>query len=477
MMDLIYIFSAVAIAALLFGVGFLLRNKPKALKIFKRVTALVLTGVAFYRYMIEHEAIYHLWGFVVDLNVIPHPFGEDNVPTTALAIIIVWFTYAGLFAVVMDQFFDFPTLKNITRYFTAPVLLVDLICFNIYATAIAGVNPYAEFDLRIPFIALEIALALALIAVNVIEGKVKLPTKKQWLSFLYALPFAILIMTPCYVPQALIGFRHTVNLHIYDLTEEHRIVIYFSIIIPFIIFHALKDKSEDIKRFCMIYMSFAMLWTYISYWELPDFSSPLNWPLHLCNTAMFLIPLCLTLRLNKLFYFCLFINVMGALLAMFMPNTAEAVNAIGTERVNFWVNHYAAFFMPILLVALKIFKRPKFKEWVYALSAFCVYFVLMLIINSWFSNYGDVDYFFLNSDFIVDKLGKWAEDTRNIVVSFNIGDLNFTFYPLYQFLFFIVYVAITVGIWFLYELLFKTWDAAEDMRLRAREYKRKRISE
>ena len=473
-MNLIYTFSAIVLAALLFGGGYLLRNNARALTIAKRVAALVLTGVAFYRYMIEHEAVYYIHGLYTDINVIPHPF-DANLPLTVFAVILMWFAYASLFAVVMDQFFEYPTLRNITRYFSAPVLLIALGCFNIYSAAIAGIDPYSEFDLRIPFAALEIAIALALIALNVIDGKIKLPTKQQWITLLYTLPFALIPMMPCYVPQALIGFRYTTQLHIYDLTQEHRIVLYFGIIIPFLIFHALKDKSYDVKRFCMIYMSFAMLWTYISYWTLPDFSNPLNWPLHLCNTAMFLIPLCLTLKLNRLFYFCLFINVMGALLAMLMPNTAETVNAIGTERINYWVNHYAAFFMPLLLVSLKIFKRPKFKEWVYALTAFCVYFVLMLVINAWFSNYGDVDYFFLNSDFIVSKLGKWAEDTRLISISPTIGGLTLTFYPLYQFLFFIVYVAITVGIWFLYELLFRMWDAAEDMRIREKEYRRKRL--
>ena len=464
-MEFIYIISAVAIAALLSGVFYLLSRKGKKLILPIKTASVVLIFAAFLRYMWEHEAIY----FVRGLNI-NSPFG-GNMPQTVFAIILVWFTYAALLAVVMSCFYSYPTLKHITRFFSAPVLLLDLVFFNTYATAIVGANPFAEFDIRLPLVAIEIGVALSLIATDMLVEKPKLPTKKEWITLSYALPASIVIMMPCYVLQALFGFRNTEGIKIYDLTEEHRYVLYFAIILPFIIFHILKNKSEDIKRFCMIYLSFAALWVYISYWTLPDWTSPLSWPLHLCNTAMFLIPLCLTLKLDKLFYFCLFINVMGALLAMLMPNTSETVNAIGTERVNFWVNHYIAFFMPILLVALKIFKRPKFKEWVYSLVAFCIYFALMLIINAWFSNYGDVDYFFLNSDFIVDKLGKWAEDTRDITLSFNIGNLKFVFYPLYQILFFLVYVAITAGVWFLYELLFSTWDAAEDRRLRERDYK------
>jgi len=36
----------------------------------------------------------------------------------------------------------------------------------------------------------------------------------------------------------------------------------------------------------------------------------------------------------------------------------------------------------------------------------------------------NVDYFFINSDFVADKLGRWAEDLYNISVSFNISNLK-----------------------------------------------------
>ena len=92
--------------------------------------------------------------------------------------------------------------------------------------------------------------------------------------------------------------------------------------------------------------------------------------------------------------------------------------------------------------------------------------------NALFENFGhSTDFFYLNSDFIADKLGDWALATRDFVWTFNIGDLTLTFYPLYQSLFFIIYTSLTIGTWFLYELLFKRWDIAEDRRLKERDYK------
>ncbi|MBO7342013.1 MAG: YwaF family protein, partial [Clostridia bacterium] len=154
-----------------------------------------------------------------------------------------------------------------------------------------------------------------------------------------------------------------------------------------------------------------------------------------------------------------------------IPGELDGLNALDSERVSFWINHWAAFFMPILLVALKLFKRPKFKEWAFAVGEFCIYFFAILFVNAWLSNYGSCDFFYLNSDFVASNLGKWAEDTQKIVFSFQYKDLTFTFMPLYQALFFAVYLALTVGVWFLYALLFSTWDAAQDRRERERAYR------
>jgi len=157
---------------------------------------------------------------------------------------------------------------------------------------------------------------------------------------------------------------------------------------------------------------------------------------------------------------------------MIIPAIGAEHNAFHPDVIRYWVNHYPAFFSAILFIALKLFKRPKFMEWIYSLIAFCCYFVGILFINTWFSNFGEVDYFYLNSDFIVSKLGKWAEETRNYIVSFDINELTFTFYPVYQILYFICYIGITVAVWFLFEILFSMLDKGEDRRLKERDYER-----
>ena len=77
------------------------------------------------------------------------------------------------------------------------------------------------------------------------------------------------------------------------------------------------------------------------------------------------------------------------------------------------------------------------------------YFVIALFMNVLFSAMGHkVDYFFINSDFIADKLGTWAENLFDITASLQVGKYTLTFHPPYQLAFFIVYVLLGIDVWF-----------------------------
>ena len=471
MVELIYVFSSLLLAFIICGGIYLLNKKGLSVILIRKVLAGVLCLIAFIRYLWEREAIREVRG--MDMY---SPFG-DNALQTLLALLLVWFSFTALFCTVMNQFFEFKTLRNITRFFSPLVFALDLIFFGTYGVAISGVDAFEDADLRVALLAAEIAVGLGLVVSKELTERFDLPTKRDVLRMFTVLPFAIFAFMPTYMLQGLFGYLSP-SIVVDDFSFEHRILLYLGILIPFAIYHALKGESYEVRRFAMIYVSLAWMWTYLSEYTFESLSSPLSWPLHLCNTAMFIIPLCLIFKMNKLFYFCLFVNVMGAFIAMLLPAVGAGHNAFSLTLVRYWVNHYQAFFGPVLIVSLKLFERPKFKQWTYSLVAFCCYFVFILFINAWFSNYGEVDYFYLNSDFVVSKLGKWAEDTRNLVVTFSLNDpfsdgvLNFTFYPVYQAIFFVCYVAITVGVWFLYEILFSAWDAADDRRLKEKDYKR-----
>ena len=471
-----FTYSAVAlgVAALLLGLAFLLKKNGVKIEYAYKPMALALIFTAFFRYLYAQPAVYNVRG----LSSLMSPFNSEELlqpGLTAVAVIVIWFSYAALLTTALSEFFEYKTFRRVVNYFSLPVLLVLIGAFKVYGVATVGNELYGYSSVRLWLMAIELGVAVAIIASRMLlDRRVEFPrTKGEVGNLFYALFGVLICIVPCFTLQAFFeGVNPTIKL--YDFTPEHRLMMYGAVILPFIIFHLLREKSEEVKRFILIYMSLAFLWIYIGRWELWEFKNPTSWPLHLCNTAMFLVPLCLIFRMRRLYNFCLFINVMGAFLAMCLPNKIDGLNAIGTERVSFWVNHYAAFFMPVLMVAFKTFKRPKFKEWVYAVIALTVYFLAMLFCNAYFTvRFNEnCDYFFLNSDFIVSNLGLWAERTRDFTWNVDVGGYTLTFYPVYQTIFYFVYLGFTVGIWFLYALLFTTWDAAEDRRNRNKDYKR-----
>ena len=465
-MSLYYVL--IPLMSILLGVSlfFALKKFDSKKDLILKIISVVLFAIIFTRYILDEPNILRVRG----LNMYS-PFGLD-IMSTIIGLLLTWFTYAAVFIVVLYSFFKLKNLKNFLKFFALPVLILDIVFFKTYAVSISS-NALNSFDLRVMLCAVEIAISLAYIgSLFLRKDYFKVSKKEIGVLSLTLLPILIAIM-PAYTLQGLIGFKFTIYLKPLDFSPTHRFLLYGSIVIPVILYFSLKDQKAEVKRFSLIYLSLSTMWTFLINWDINEIiHDPLGWPLHLCNTAMFIIPLCLIFKMKKLFYFTFFINVMGAFIAMIMPNSSELSNVLSTDIYLFWVNHFCAFFMPVLLVALEQFERPKLKQWTYSMISFVVYFVCILIINAWFTNYGSVDFFFLNSDFVVDKLGDWAERTRDFVWKFKINELTFTFYPIYQFLFFLVYVLISVAMWFLYEQLFQMWDVSNDRRLKEKEYKK-----
>ena len=177
---------------------------------------------------------------------------------------------------------------------------------------------------------------------------------------------------------------------------------------------------------------------------------------------MYIVPLTLTFKTTKVFYFTMFINVIGAFLALLMPNYSEELGAFAVRVGEFYLNHLYAFFMPVLIVICRIYPRPTIKYFAYSMIGFLAYFILVFAVNTIGTAYGyDVDFFFINSDFVADKLGDWAKNIFDISASFKLNGKTFEVHPAYLVAFYLVYVGLSVLMWYVYELLFKGVDSLE----------------
>jgi len=473
----LYYGAAALSCAIVFAFLFFCRKKDVLGRFFtnKQLIALIYTLLFFVRSFGGTTLIQETLG----LNVYS-PFGPQGNLQAFLSVIIIWLIYTVLLANVTYPFFEnhIPLVAPIIRYVAPVVYALSFASLPMLNRALDG-DLADGFHYRLLIFAIEIGVGLGLSIFQLVSLKTKKLTSHQYGKVALIFLGMFVITIPCWAPQAIFGLGSDAVL-LEDFTLYHRLFLYGTIAFALLV-HFLFNKCEyEQRRFALIYISLA---TMISFCYQYDFSlftdlphSLSSWPLHLCNTAMFIIPLVLIFKMEKLYYFTIFINVLGAFLAMILPNTDKA-NWISAFSIQFWENHYMAMLLPILIMSLKIFPRPKMKQFIYSLIAFFGYYVLVLVLNAWLTNYDSgVDFFFINSDFIASKLGDWAEDLRDITTTIHYNDLTFVFYPVYQALYFLVYVLLSFAMWFIYEQVFEITDTYEIIMERNRKIRADRLA-
>ena len=414
-----------------------------------KITSLVLGTIFLFRFMLGDDAIQDVF------KLTNSPFSSAS--ATVVSLIFNWILLSAVLAVILYPFFKSSRYTAVIKYYCLIVGLISMGLVTNLTIGIVGTSAYAGFNIRTLLLGLEIGLVTGYSAVVFLDNNYFKVAKKDLWAFAYIIGMLLATM-PGYMLQALFGYANY-TAEIKSLKQAHRIILYMSLVIPVIMYIILHKKDSETVRGVLLYVALGTLISFSVGHRFESFTHITSWPIHLCNTAMYIVPLCLIFKWDKLFYFTYFINVLGAFLAMAMPNYSAESNIISERVVIFYINHYIAFFMPLLMVALKVYARPKIKQFKYSMIGFGIYFALVLVLNAWFSNYGEVDFFFINSDFIADKLGTWAENLfNNHVWTFNIKNLTFTFYPLYQLCFFLTYVALGFGMWFLYEQFYDFAD-------------------
>ena len=436
-----------------------LKKKQVNLKIF----AYVLIAVFAVRYLSYHDRAPEIT--LLSLS----PFTPA---LTIISVLTIWFELTAVITLMIYPFYPLKSTKNFLKFVVTPLMIL----FLVFSRSALALQFYGQTPTSDPFIFSTIMFSLesGLIVYGLFllwreDFTFKL-NKSEVINLLKVILPLFLASMPMYIPQYILGPTNP-RLEVLDLSVQHRMFIYAAVIIPILIFLALHKKDEKTKYFAMIFLSVATMITFSYRYSYQSVLEPWNLPLHLCNTAMYILPLSLIFRMKKLFYFTYFINVFGALIAMLMPNYSASILMTNHQMITFWFNHSIAFFMPLLLVALGLFERPKLKQMYYSIFYFSLYFVLVLILNVWFSNYASVDYFFLNTDFIADKLGRWALKLFQFNVSFTIGDLSFVFRPLYQAIYLVVYIALSFAMWFVYSLGYSVHDSLGDLMRRRQKIK------
>ena len=472
-MNYLYYGAAVASCLLIFAFLFFLRNKNVLGERFSntRIVAFIYSALFFVRFLGGEPLIQETIG----LNVYS-PFGPQGGAMVVLSAVLFWLIYAVQLAAITHPFFEkhIPLVTPIVRYVAAVVYAGSIVALPILNRAQDG-SLADGFHYRLLIFAIELGVGLGLALFQITRQKRPTFAWKKLLITVAIFIGMLAISMPHWVPQAIIGLGSDAII-LEDFTLAHRLVLYGAAVFALAVHFLFARCEYEQKRFALLYISMATMISFCYNYDFSVFTNLQDWPLHLCNTAMFIIPLVLIFKMEKLYYFTIFINVLGAFFAMIMPNTDKA-NWLSAFSLQFWSNHYMAMLLPLLLMTLKIFARPKMKQFIYSLVAFFGYYALVLFMNAWLTAQGhSVDFFFINSDFIAEKLGDWAENLRKITFEFQLGDLTLLIYPVYQSLYFVVYIALSFAMWFLYEQAFEVIDTYEIITERNRKIKADRLA-
>ena len=428
----------------------------------ERIFPFILIAIVAVRFMSYNDVQFMSQNY----SFFSHFGGPQNHFLNTIGNLCLWLETSALILVLCRPWVGFKTAKFYTKFIALPILLVSAIAINPTLHMMQGHDHWSVLTVMYP---IEVGGLLSL-AVYYFSKDFKVKISKH--SYAEVAVFSSLIhlaTIPCFIPNFLFGMG-PVSRYPYDLSITHRFFLYFFVIvIPFALYFGLRYAHQDKIRYTLVIISVGTLMSYLVGNKYDTILTPWDWPLHLCNLAMILIPLCFIFKLKRLFYFTYFINVFGATLAMLMPNYGSSDTIFNPSILYFWINHCCAFVMPLMGVALYEFERPKMKQFLFSSIWFLVYFVVVLTFNTVFTAFDgvvtkvgvihDTDFFFINSTFIADKMGKWAERVFNMTASFTVSGRTMVVHPIYQSVYYVAYALLGFGIWFIYQLMFDIADS------------------
>ncbi len=397
-----------------------------------------------------------------------------------LLTILKWFTLMTVAVTILLPFFNGKReSKDYSVFITPVVVLLNIVFFRQIAETIVyepGVGPQL-YHWRIIVYACIVALTGAIGGQRLIFFFAKKDFsglgKRLGKLGLYVL-FYLMAYMPVYAPQLFFGLIGDTPA---SFTVEHRLLLYLTVLFPFACQFIFRKRSYEERRYLMVMLALSGFIEYFSQYLYPGKSIISTLPLHLCNTAIALMFFAYAFNLKGVFYFTYLVNVMGALCALLMPNTSGEFMKMG--NILFFYNHIYAIVLPIMGVSLKVFDRPNMKLMRKAIIAFSCYVVVAAILDGWLNNsaslnqgaYGtpghtDIDYFFLYSDFFVNKFS-WAIPIKyNFVLQFQIGDTLMTIYYLYVLVIFAIAVVLMFAMWGFYGILYKVEAAHMELARR-----------
>lgn len=356
-------------------------------------------------------------------------------------IILRWLNISLILFLIISPFIKLKRISIISGYIGVIIGLLNVIFFKTHILLFLGEIDFWHYR-SIAYV-FEVVLILSLSIFYLIGNlkSQKLLAFKTYLESLGIFALGSLAVIPITFFYNLFGLYGEIP---EDYNPTHILLLIIPIIFTIISYFALRHKEQDQKDFFITLVAFAAFIQYFSYPKIGLSALPL----HLCNMAVIIMLFSIVFRLKGFFYFNYFANVVGGIAALVFPDIVEDLFVNGAMRYAF--NHWYVIAWPILAVALHTFARPKLKDMYKAIGVFTVYYLIIVFVNAWFNNYVSVDYFFVYGNHISEMFGLTGLQ-YGYAVDINYHGLTFTFFWLYQILFYFSFVFIMFVSWYVYD--------------------------
>ena len=435
------------------------KRSNRAFQRFLKIATSAFCAVGFFRLMLSDSFIYVINGGKFN--------GTYYETTDYLQTVLRWGYYLNYVVLPMAIFFDSRLFKNVASYVCLPFSILSAVYFNeymVYFLSAKGPGLHLTENFRYAYFITELVLAISIPLIMQIRGKhyFRILDKYEWGRFLIALPFIIILVIPAYVPQSLFGFSPTIPkfASAFHLTW---IAIMFVFIIG--LYFIFRFRSYRDRYMLCVFLTITLFFHYNSMYLQGFIIKRL--PFQLCNIAAYFYIIAIPLRLKKMFHFCFIANIVGALIAIFMPDFATG--GLGFWNMHYLVEHTLVLAIPALCMGLRVFPRLKTKSLLYLAIGFTIYFLFVYIGGTIINAYVEgtkpdepaVNFFYLfDLKFALKKIPflTFVEDTHWVVGQFE-------FYPLVPL---IVYTSYMIMCFIFYKLTHVFYKLEDDhLNLRA----------
>lgn len=457
---MINIFIIIGIVALAFTLLAFIKKKfgTKPVLLIAKVFAITLFVLGVFRGFLNDSFIWVING--------GNYGGTYYQVSDVLQSLLRWGMFLSFMVYPCAVFFKTRTIKNFAVYFCLPVAILSLIFYQDFLTyfttnsgrAIMTSDWFRHFEFSFELI---LIILVPLVIRFLIGHKFDVKNKKEWLYFFGLLPCTLILVVPVCVPQSLFGFTNMFMIP-FSIQNFLWVIIIFSLLT--ILYFAFRFKDYETRYMICVFFGLYLFMHYNSIYSMDLIMSRL--PFQLCNLGSFLVLIALIVKKQSFFDFILIANVAGAMIAFCVPDIDEGM--LSYWNMHFYIEHTWVFIVPLLMVSLRIFERPKLSAIKHFFVGFTIYFLFCavsgVICNAFLYVPNDPFFNKVNYFYLFDTTVLSALPFLGFTLSVSIVVNGYVFYPLYMLLIYGLYSIFCMAFFYVLSTLCKVGDNHFNLR-------------